>query len=282
MAWVITAVGAALVEGAAVGTILTAVAAVGTTMSVVGLVTGNKDLTKIGGVLGLVGGLGSLAAGAFGAADGVAAEGAAASGGADAALSTSSDLSGNIAAAGGAGTDAAAAANAFGTDGITAANSAGDTSGLGSGLYNPPTDLSTGITPPTAGAPASSLTQAIPGAPAGTAPADPSATPIDPSADYGNTPALNADGTKSAAGQLWDSMTTKLGKIWDGMSPQAKAEIMKSALAIPGGIQAQQNKAAELALMQQNVNVNQQRVGQTAYGSQVPSFSLVQKAQAGS
>ena len=58
----------ALVAGEAAvtaATVLTAVAQVGTAMSIVGAVTGNKDLTKIGGTMALVGGVGSMAAGAM-------------------------------------------------------------------------------------------------------------------------------------------------------------------------------------------------------------------------
>jgi hypothetical protein len=46
-------------------------------MSVVGMVTGNKELTKIGAVMGLVGGVGGLIAGAADGAAGIAAEGVA-------------------------------------------------------------------------------------------------------------------------------------------------------------------------------------------------------------
>lgn len=55
---------AALFEAGAAVSAATAFAAVGTigaTLSVVGMVTGSKDLMKLGGVLGLVGGVGSIA-----------------------------------------------------------------------------------------------------------------------------------------------------------------------------------------------------------------------------
>ena len=61
MAIVVSAVAAALVEGATLAIIATAVSEVGIAMSVVGAVTGSKELMKIGGVLGLAGGIGSLA-----------------------------------------------------------------------------------------------------------------------------------------------------------------------------------------------------------------------------
>jgi hypothetical protein len=52
--------------GAAIsaGMVLSAVAEVGTAMTVVGAVTGSKDLMKVGGIMGAVGGIGSFMAGA--------------------------------------------------------------------------------------------------------------------------------------------------------------------------------------------------------------------------
>ena len=44
--------------------VLTTIATVGTALSVVGAVTGNKSLIKIGGAMGLIGGIGGLVAGA--------------------------------------------------------------------------------------------------------------------------------------------------------------------------------------------------------------------------
>ena len=66
---------AVLAGSATVAEIATVVSVVGTGMSVVGAITGNKELTKIGGIMGLAGGVVSLASGALGAAG--AAEGAA-------------------------------------------------------------------------------------------------------------------------------------------------------------------------------------------------------------
>lgn len=73
MAFVITAVTAEVVTFAAVAA---AVSELGIAMTVVGAVTGSKELTKWGGILGLAGGIGSLAAGAVSAGTS-AAEGAA-------------------------------------------------------------------------------------------------------------------------------------------------------------------------------------------------------------
>lgn len=65
----------AIVAGAEItaGIALAAVAEIGTVMSVVGAVTGSKDLMKIGGIMGLVGGVGALATGGFAEAGAAAA-----------------------------------------------------------------------------------------------------------------------------------------------------------------------------------------------------------------
>lgn len=65
--------------------VLGGIAMIGTGLSAVGMITGNKGLMKFGGAMGLVGGLGSLAAGALssaGSAAGATAEGAAGAAGA--------------------------------------------------------------------------------------------------------------------------------------------------------------------------------------------------------
>lgn len=90
--------------------VLAAVAQVGTAMTIVGAVTGNKELTKIGGTMALVGGIGGMAAGAMGAATDAAAttvlDEAASKAGSDA-LTASLDQGANAMATGA--TDAATA-----------------------------------------------------------------------------------------------------------------------------------------------------------------------------
>jgi hypothetical protein len=54
-----------------VTTVWTVIAAAGAVIGAVGAVTGNKDLIKIGAVVGIVGGIGSLATGAFSGAEAV-------------------------------------------------------------------------------------------------------------------------------------------------------------------------------------------------------------------
>lgn len=285
MAFVVTAVAAAI-EVTTVATVLTAVSAVGMAMTVVGAVTGNKDLMKVGGVIGLAGGVGSLVNGAIDGAAAAGAADAAASGAADAAAAGSDaatigatdmggyaagDVTSNLASSG---IDAAntGAATGMGASnlGSTAAIGAPDAAGaslsgapfsaatpngstLGSGMYSgdAPVDMSTGISTP-AGAPtdfASSVRSA------GYSPADSAIT-------YGTSQST------------LDQIINKVGSAWRSMSPQGKAEIVRSALAIPGGIQSQKNNEAMLAL-------NQQKVNQTSYGSSVPTFGIIAKAQKG-
>ncbi len=74
MAWIATAViavGEAVGVAATVAAVATVVSEVGIALQVVGAVTGNKDMQKLGGTMSMVGGIGGLAAGAIGAADGV-------------------------------------------------------------------------------------------------------------------------------------------------------------------------------------------------------------------
>lgn len=107
MAWVVSAVAVAVttLEAAAIAT---AVMEVGVAMTVVGTVTKSKELTKIGGVLSMAGGIGSLAIGAAGAFGGAAASAAGETAGelgtqslwADAASEATADASANMATQG--------------------------------------------------------------------------------------------------------------------------------------------------------------------------------------
>ena len=125
MSFVISAVVAASAVGASVAVIATAVTYVGIAMTVVGTVTKSKELTGIGKVLSIGGGVASLGAAAYGAfsAAGSGAVGAAEAGGeslwSDAASQATADASANVA------TDAAENITADTFAG--AANSAADT-----------------------------------------------------------------------------------------------------------------------------------------------------------
>lgn len=91
------------------------------------------------------------------------------------------------------------------------------------------------------------------------------------SADKANMYSNAAYGS-STEQTLMEKLKSELGAQWNSLGDMSKAMILKSAMAIPGGIQAQSNKAKELAMMQQKVN-------QTSYGSQVPTFGLINKAR---
>lgn len=61
-------IGGTVAAGAMAATVFAAVTEIGIASTVVGAITGNKNLMKVGAVLGAVGGLGGLAAGALGGA----------------------------------------------------------------------------------------------------------------------------------------------------------------------------------------------------------------------
>lgn len=134
MAWVVTAVSVAITTMEAVA-IATAVMEVGIAMTVVGTVTKSKELVKIGGVMSMAGGIGSLAIGAAGAFGGAAAGAAGEAAGelgaeslwSDAASQATADASANMATPGMSG---AAVADSF-AGGATASSIPDAASGIG-------------------------------------------------------------------------------------------------------------------------------------------------------
>lgn len=267
------AVGAAI-EVTTVATVLSAVAAVGTAMTVVGTVTGSKELTKIGAVASVVGGVGGLAYGAFTGLTADAAAGAAGSGATDAATGATGDAaSGVIGDTATTGIDAAtgqATSSASGAVSGASPNISGTASNAVGPLSSTPPSL------PTSSAPFSSTTlgsnaSGMYNTPSLTAGAG------DASLSTVNTGALAPAGAlapSTPADSMLDTFKNKIGSTWDSLSPQAKAEVAKSLLAIPGGIQNQKNQQAAL-------DIQQQRVNQTSYGSQVPTFGIINKAMKG-
>lgn len=291
MAFAVSAVVAA-VAAPTIASVAAAVAAVGVATSVVGVVTGHQNLVKIGGELGLIGGVTGLANSAFTslAADGVAgamgeagvAEGATAGAYSDVAgeqfaLDQGMDAAGSGFAAG------------AGADGISAANGALSGGAVTSSVVQPATTAigSSGI-PPIDGSLAGS-----PGYSVGSASSASGASGIGTEA-AAQAPQTLSDSTlndaySDVAGEKYaianggnangsisqlDKIKNSLGGAWDKLSPQAQAEIAKSALAIPGGIQNQKNTEAML-------NIQQQRLNQTSHGSEVPTFGIIQKAMKG-
>lgn len=279
MSFVVSAVAAAFVEGATAAVILTAVAEVGVTLTVVGTVTKSPELTKLGGAMSLVGGVGGiingLSTGAIGAAAAGAGEGAAA----DAAATGAEAGWSGIASDAVTGVDAAAApAIDFAGNAASAVGSAATAPGLAAS-----NSLDSFL-----GAPAASSASGVPGIvpnASGTV-----ATATDTSSPFLNEYGLPSGGATdkvlgaqsplgvqsltTPADDLMGQMKSKVGAAWDGLGPQGKAELLKSVLAMPGGIQNQKNVEAGLAIQQQKAN-------QSSYGSQVPTFGIINTAAKG-
>lgn len=297
MAFAVTAVAAAI-EVTTVASVLSAISAVGLATSVVGVVTGKPNLIKIGGELGLVGGIGGLVNGAVnGAAGNLAgvAEGATEGAYSDVAGEKFALASGTDAAGSGFGSAAADAVKSAAADGMgnigSAAQDAFNPSSTGqnfdSVIQNNPdliditkqpsgapsitgqlggnagTDIATNANGTYTGAPTPLADAATPSLPNGS---------VTPQIEASDVAMINS--TPGATMTDLQSIKDKIGKAWDGLSPQGKAEMLKAALAIPGGIQAQKNA-------QRANDINQQRVNQMSYGSAVPTFGIIAKAQKG-
>lgn len=275
MAVVVTAVATAIEVGT-LAAALTAVATVGTAMTVVGVVTHSKELTKIGGIMALVGGVGGLVNGALTAGVGAAAgatEGAAAS--------AAGAAEGAEAGWAGIANDAVAGVNATGVapvafDGAAAAASGAASTAPGLAATN---SLDAFLATPASSA--SGVSGLVPDA-SGSIATDTSSPFTN---DYGlpsggatdkvlgvNGPMGITDVASPADGGMMAQMKSKLGAAWDGLGPTGKAEMLKSVLAMPGGIQNQSNIEAGLAIQQQKAN-------QSSYGSAVPTFGIINKAK---
>lgn len=282
MSFIVTAVVA--VEGAiavtTMATVLTAVAAVGSAMTVVGALTHSKELTKVGGIMALVGGVGGLVNGAMGAAAGAAAEGAAGGIGSGIAGAAEGAEAGWASMAG----DAVAGVNSAGVapiafDGVSAAASGAAGSMPGLAASN---SLESFL-----GTPAASSASGVPGIvpdASGTVATDTSSPFLN---DYGlptggatdkalgvNGPMGVPDLAPPGGSDLMSQLKSKVGAAWDGLGQTGRDTLLKSVLAMPGGIQNQKNVEAGLAIQQQKVN-------QTSYGSQVPTFGIINKAKGG-
>lgn len=271
-----------------VGAALTAVADVGVATSVIGAVTGNTTMEKVGGALGLVGGVGGLinsglSSAAVGASD---AAGSLGTTGTDAAATGATDSVVLPGANAGSAADASMGlgSTSSGADGIASANA-------GAGL---------GQTGATAAAPGSAqvgadLSVTNPSGAVAGAPGTASSTPFAQSASQapGSYPGSTDNGLFStptptvpaaASDPSWQAITggqvtpagatddwvsqikSSVGSAWNSMQPTAQAELLKSVLAIPGGIQAQKNAAAQLAIAQQ-------KTAQTSFGNSLPTFN---------
>ncbi len=307
MSFVVSAVVA--VEGAiavtTVASVLSAVAAVGAAMTVVGTVTKSKELVSTGKVLGLVGGIGSLANGVLTgltatAAEAGVAEGASAGAYSDVAGEQFAQSVGQDAAGSSFSNAASAAANGgasgFTTTPIDMGPNGSPTGGIIGGAQAPvPTGVVSGA-PDLSAAPSDGMTKlAVPDAQvdtsAGAATGQPAMADPMSAGDVSNLANTNLPTTASGIEDLaqtygtdqgtFDGIKAKVGKAWDSMSPQMKMELVKSALAIPGGIQTQKNSERNLDIAQQNANTNAQNVTQHSYGNQVPTFGIINRAMKG-
>jgi len=253
------------------GMVATAVADAGMALSVVGAVTGNSDLTKLGGVMGLAGGIGGLI-----------------NGGSFASMGSDIASSGNDAA--GFASLESDAANAGSSAGLSGADSISN-----AWESNFPTNTATGIQVQDSAiqnGTAQGGTAAVQGAggnvnpvtgqvnsaaPAAAATGDPTGMSGNYASD-GQTAGSGVDAGPARAQQgLMSQLASQLGSTWSKLDPRVQAEIAKSVMAVPGGIQNQANVAKQLAISQQNADANTARVAQTSYGNQVPG--LINKAQ---
>jgi hypothetical protein len=242
MAFVVTAVAAEVVT---VASIATAVAELGMTLSVVGAVTGSKDLMKVGGYLGLAGGVTSLAAGAFSAAEGAAAEGLAGEG-----------LGGAGGAMGQAGDYGMQAASQSGMDGV-ASLAADDTASVLSdvaGSANAPAAFNDTRFDSLGSGPD------MPGASAPSSPASPS-NASDIGAPSTQTPYSDArnSGAGSGYGNSPGGSTFADIANWYNKQPDAvKAAIIKGGASAVGGLFQGWTEEQKLALERNKFALKQQ------------------------
>jgi hypothetical protein len=245
MAFVVSAVVAAFAEGATLAIIATAVSEVGVALSVVGAVTGSKELMKIGGVLGIAGGIGSLAAlgseALTGAAVGTAAN--------ESAAETARLAAGEATAASAVG-DAPGILGSAMTSAVDVPKnidfssiSAPDAGAMPSASAAAPQDFSglpsSATSPITTGAPA-----VQPVAPAPAADATTVATPADTT--YTGNGSVGTQGTDGATmhSDLGYGSTTlpngssqsALKQWWDGLKPEERTMAMKTGASAASGL----------------------------------------------
>lgn len=265
-------------EAATATMVLAAVAEVGTAMAVVGAVTGNKELTKIGGTMALVGGIGGAIAGIGGTATGVAAEGAGAT------------LKGIDAAAGDAFSGASAAGDAaIANYGSSAAGMAADADlagGLNPGLDpTAPAAMDVGGTQATAtSAPASTSmpvgaeqeTGLQASAPSGAQAPDGVIGPTSPADTYPEAQSIrNANSTDTSL--IGGSGAPQgFGDYFKSFSKFANDNktLFNAGMQIVGGAMKGAN---DREMFDQQLALNQQRVNQTSYGNTVGNFAPTTK-----
>lgn len=260
-----TAVGALVAGETAVTAtlVLSAVAEVGVAMTVVGAVTGSKDLMKIGGILGLVGGVGGMIAGGMSAAGGAAGVGEAGWG---------ADLGAE--ALSGATADAAMGAAESGvvSSAVTpSAVSAEPLADLGVPTPNP-TDMR--IASGTQTTPSGTIASEMQAGPT----VNDISTPSGPQGPQGpqapSSPADNpldqrlANGTATSPGNA----PRTSGSFWKSFSDFANNNktLFSGGMQLLGGAM---KGASDASMWDQKMALEQQRLAQTSHGSEVANFA---------
>jgi hypothetical protein len=289
--------------------VLAAVAEVGTAMTVVGAVTGSKDLMKVGGIMGLVGGVGGMVAGAAGGAAGAAgtADAASSDGIISSAVDSSPSAAPSMMDAAANPTDMRLAAGTQGSIGsatdlgwdptaMQATAAATDPTAMPGDPTTPDATGST-VDTTTSGAGASSVSDPWsnadpslnPGGAPGQTPSQPiSSTPVTnvtTPAGTVTTPAVTPPTATPAASNPTDmrlataTQTTPMGsnmapidsqsylqKIMGYLqNPQNKTVLELGSKLAGGALQGMQQEKQ----FQQRLSLEQQRINQTSYGSQV-------------
>jgi hypothetical protein len=278
MAFVVTAVATAIEVGT-VAAIATAVSEVGIAMTVVGAVTGSKDLMKIGSVLGIAGGVGSLAASFAGSA------GAAVSAGTDlateGAATTLSDAATNTAL------DEASktAMDSFGGEaGEQAAQQAGIDSMQGAapnGIVNG----EAGLAPATAASMAPTTSTSL--TPTMDTPSTSLPGPADVQTPAGGTTGVSTpvDTSPASSGSVpgGDTLSRRLGLdattangptsgMFDQFTSWVKAnpKLAELGLQVVGGAM---KGAADMSVMNRRLDQQQQLINMQSYGNQVGTYA---------
>jgi hypothetical protein len=257
---------AAVVTGEAAvtaATIFAAAAEIGTAMAVVGAVTGNKDLTKLGATIGVVGGIGSLTTSALTdeAAQSVLGQQAVDDG---TTQGITDAIAGDTATQTATNSVASAPLDSVATD---AANTA---------LANPASQLNPNVSPAsntganaTTGLPEVQTATATPTdiTPSGAAPQlngiDAPSAPATPM-DDGTTQGVLDAGAKSPAqtgaaqsSDFWNKLSNFAGKNSNGL-------LMIGGMALKG--------ASDTSIANQKIAMDQQKINQTQYGNSLPTL----------
>lgn len=258
------------------GLVLAAVAEVGTAMTVVGALTGSKDLMKIGGAMALVGGVGGMINGAMGGAAAAGADGAAGTVANEAASAgdyvNAADAMSDAATAGSQSSGIIGSATAPpGVGADLASNTAAQAPGQQMAQEMATTGPVQSVAP--TGNAAQGITQQAPEvqgavAPSGPAGAQAPTTPFDRNGSDVMSDTFDATGSKGAGGFGGAGAPVDSGSFFNKFSDWATKNktLFSSGLQLAGGAL---NGMNQRQMWDQKMALEQQRLGQTSYGSQV-------------